>query len=552
MGKPAHRFTHSSLQPNSDMTTFEKICLAMADPSFYPHPASGPERRDSHISAVFLTGQWVYKLKKPFDFGFLDYTELETRRRMCEREVALNQRLSTGIYDGVVEIREESGEFHLGGGGEVVEYAVKMKQLPDDAVLSHLLAHSAVGREQMARLGRRLGAFYSQGARNPEIDRYGEADTIHFNIEENFRQLAPYVGTLVRKAPFDFIREASRGFFSYCRQLFARRIEQGRICDGHGDLRAEHVYFTEAIQIIDCIEFNERFRYGDAAADLAFLHMDVERLGRFDLGLAALAGYIEKTGDFGIYTVLDFYACYRAVVKMKVSCLTWTELDEGARKKEMEARAAQYLDLARRYAIRFSRPAIWVLCGLPGTGKSTLAEKVRDTFQVPLFRSDEARRELPEYRLHHTGPVPLGQGIYRPDLRGRVYARLLALAQEELKKGWSVILDATFSRRHWRDEAVRLARDLDVNIVFFECVSSEPTMAERAGRRKTGEDNLSDARPYHIAGLLEEFEKIDEVGPQFHAVVDTEKDGPDQAFAKLLSRACEMKRSQVERVIARL
>ncbi len=533
------------------MTIFDKICRAMAAPSFYPHPVSGVERRDSHISAVFLTGEWVYKLKKPFDFGFLDYTGLDTRLLMCRREVALNQRLSRGVYDGVVEIRERGGEFHLGGGGDVAEYAVRMKQLPDDAALSHLLGRGAVESARMSDLGRRLGDFYAQSERSPEIDRYGEADTINFNIEENFRQLAPYVDILVRKNPFEFIREASRGFFRHCRPLFERRIEQGRICDGHGDLRAEHVYFTDAIQIIDCVEFNERFRYGDAAADLAFLHMDVERLGRSDLSLAVLGGYIEKTGDFGIYTVLDFYACYRAVVKMKVSCLTWAELEGGARKKEMEVRAAQYLDLAERYAIQFSRPTLWVLCGLPGTGKSTLAEKVRDTFQVPLFRSDEARRELPEYRSH-TGPVPLGQGIYRADLRGRVYARLLALAQEELKAGRSVVLDATFSKRHWRDEAVRLARDLDVSIVFFECVSSQTTMTERTGRRKTGDDSLSDARPYHIAGLMEEFETIDEVGPHFHTVIDTEANGPEEAFGKLLSGAYEMKRAQVERVIARL
>lgn len=523
----------------------------MADPAFYPHPVFGLERRDTHISAVFLTGNWVYKLKKPFNFGFLDYTGLDTRRGMCEREVALNQRLSNGIYEGVVAIRRNGEGFHLGARGDVAEYAVKMKQLLDGASLANLLTSGGVGHEEMVRLGRRLGEFYCRSERNAEIDGYGRADVISFNAEENFRQVAPFVGRLIRKDPLDFIAEAGRGFFRDCRRLFERRIEEGRICDGHGDLRAEHVYFVDQVQIIDCIEFNDRFRYGDAASDLAFLHMDMERLGRSDLSLSVLSGYIEATRDFGLFTVLDFYSCYRAVVKLKVSCLTWTELEEGARKKEMKARAAQYLDLALRYAVQFSRPTIWVLCGLPGTGKSTLAEMVRKTLGIPLLRSDEARRELPEYRPH-SGPAPLGTGIYKPELRGRVYAHLLGLAQEELKKGRSVILDATFSRLKWREEAVRLAGDLDANIVFFECACSEHIMRERLGRRKTGESGMSDARPEHLAGLSEQFEEIDELPPEIYARIDTEKDGPEEIFGNILAKAYAMRRAQVGRVMERL
>lgn len=532
-----------------DVKRFEQICRAMSDPAFYPHPVSGVERRDSHISAVFLTGQWVYKLKKPFDFGFLDYTELETRRIMCRREVELNRRLSSGIYQDVVEIHAGGGKFHIGGPGEVVEYAVKMKQLPDSASLSSLIASGRVGREEMVRLGRRLGDFYQNG-KNPEIARFGGADVIWFNMEENFRQVGPFVGTLIAREPLDFIREASRGFFRDCLHLFERRIEDGRICDGHGDLRAEHVYFADQIQIIDCVEFNDRFRYGDAAVDLAFLHMDIERLGRPDLGIPVLSAYIEKSRDFGVYTLLDFYSCYRSVVKMKVSCLTWTELDDGPRRTEMKARASHYLDLALRYAVRFSRPTIWVFCGLPGTGKSTLAEEVKETFGIPLLRSDQVRRNLPEYRSH-PGPAPLGAGVYKPELKSRVYAHMLAMAQDELKKGWSVVLDATFAGRKWRDEVKRLSEDLDVNILFFECASSERTLLERLGRRKTGGDGLSDARPEHLPGLIDEFEEISELPPEIHARIDTEK-SPDDVFRDLLGKAYEMRRIQVERAMERL
>ena len=265
----------------------------MASPAFYPHRVSMLERRETHISVVFLTGDFVYKLKKPIDFGFLDYTGLNTRRRMCELEVKLNQRLSRDVYLGVVPLSRKDDGFLFGDSGEVVEYAVKMKQLPDDASLSSLIVSGRVTPEEMRRLGKLLAEFYATAERSRQIDRYGASRAIEVNTEENFRQLAPFIGSLVEKERFDFVMASSRAFLPDCATLFDRRISEGRIRDGHGDLRAEHVYFLDRIQIIDCIEFNERFRYGDTAIDLAFLHMDVERLGRSELSLKMLDGYAD-------------------------------------------------------------------------------------------------------------------------------------------------------------------------------------------------------------------------------------------------------------------
>ncbi len=534
----------------SDLKTFERICRAMADPAFYPHPVSKLERRDTHISAVFLTGDFVYKLKKPIDFGFLDYTGLETRRRMCELEVCLNRRLSSGVYLGAVPLSRAGDGFRPGDGEDVVEYAVKMKQLPDEASLDNLIASGKAGRDRMSRLGRRLAEFYASSQRDGQIDRYGSREVIGFNIEENFRQLAPFVGKLPGKDRFDFVVESSRAFLSDRQRLFERRIAQRRICDGHGDLRAEHVYFLDRIQIIDCIEFNERFRYGDTAVDLAFLHMDVERLGGSDLSVAVLEGYTKSCLDYGIYTLLDFYACYRAVVKMKISCLLIAEQAETRRRRLMDRRAVEYLDLAFRYAIQFARPTLWVLCGMPATGKSTYAKRLHEIFDILLLRSDEARKELPEYR-EGQGPVPFGTGVYRPEMRGRAYSRLLSMAQEELKNGRSVILDATFSRKKWRDEAARLAQDLDANILFFECVSSRATVLERLSRRRQGSNGDSDARAEHLPGLIDEFENLDELSPDRHTRINTEND-IEANLRTMLSGAYSKKRLQIERIIARL
>ncbi len=533
----------------TELERFDQVCAAMADPAFYPHPVSKLEKRVTHISAVFLTGDLVYKLKKPVDFGFLDYTGLEARRRMCEFEVDLNQRLSQGVYLGVVPICLAGDGLHFGDDGEVVEYAVKMKQLPDELSLTSLIMSGKALPDEALRLGRLLADFYATIERSEQIDRYGSPEAIEVNTEENFRQLEPYIGNLLNKDRFDFVMEAGRRFFRNHGGLFQRRVAEGRICDGHGDLRAEHVYFLDRIQIIDCIEFNRRFRYGDRAVDLAFLHMDLERLGRPDLSLAMLNGYMESSGDYGIFAMLDIYSCYRAIVKMKISCLSATELGEGARWRLMQSRAVECLDLAFRYAVQFSRPTLWVLCGLPGTGKSTCAKRLHEIFDVTLLRSDDARKGLAEYA--HSGPAPFGTGIYRLEKRGWVYARLLSMAQDALKKGRSVILDATFSKQKWREEAMRLAEDLDASILFFECTASQATILDRLGRRREGEDGQSDARPEHLPGFLDEYESMHELCPCLHTRIDTEND-VDANLRIILSSAYSNKRAQVERLIARL
>jgi len=407
-----------------------------------------------------------------------------------------------------------------------------------------------VTHEELLRLGRRLGEFYAAAERGERIDLYGAHNVIEFNTEENFRQLTPFVGDLIEKERFDFIVESSRGFLKDRSRLFSRRVEDERICDGHGDLRTDHVYFLDQIQIIDCIEFNDRFRYGDTAVDLAFLHMDVEQLSRSDLSLAILNGYIEFSRDYSLYTVLDFYSCYRAVVKIKVSCLGAAALKEGSEKREMQARAVQYLGFAFRYAVQFARPTLYILCGLPGTGKSTYAKRLHFILDIALFRSDVVRAELPEYNPRH-GPVPFGTGIYKPEMRAHVYALLLSKAQIELKNGSSAILDATFSIRKWREEAVRLAEDLDANVLFIECVSSRETLLERLGRRREGESGQSDARPDHLEMLAGELESIDELPPEQHLRMETEAD-VETNLGTILSSAYLKKREQVERKIAQL
>jgi len=533
-----------------DLQAFQAICQAMAEPAFYPHPAAPLECRETHISTVFLVGEWVYKLKKPVDFGFLDFRSLEARYHFCQQEVRLNQRLTHGIYERVVGIcRDEQGRFCLNG-DHPVEYAVKMRRLPDEASLAQLLRHSRVARNDLEELGRHLAAFYSQSARAAEIDHYGEPSVITFNMEENFQQVEPFVGVFLERERWEFIRAASRAFFQNWRQLFENRLRKGHIRDGHGDLRAEHVYLYEGIQIIDCIEFNDRFRYGDAASDLAFLHMDLESLGQPDVSRVIMAAYVGYSGDFELYSLLDFYATYRALVKVKVACLRSTEIEEPEGRMDQERTARNYLELAYRFALQFSRPTLWVFCGLPATGKSALAAELSEALALVLFQSDKIRKEGKEHDPLQEEIVPFGEGLYRGAMRQRIYAQMFALAQEELKKGRSVILDATFSRAKWRDEARQLATDLDTNIIFVECTSRVQIIRDRLIQREH-RLTISDARLEHLADMVKAFEPLRELPPGMHIRLDTEQP-MIESFLELLTAGYASKCAQVEEACTRI
>jgi uncharacterized protein len=523
------------------MQRFNLVCEVMTDPVFYPHQVSNIERLDTHISVVFLTGEWVYKLKKPLNLGFLDFREIDDRRKFCELEVLLNRRLSQGIYQHTVKIVEnKQKKFSMEGDGKVTEYAVKMKQLPDEARLANMLRDKNITRSDLERLGEKLAFFYKKSDRSPEIDRYGQRDMIIFNSEENYRQIEPYVGVLFDGERWKFICEVNRSFLYHHHALFERRLEKGKIRDGHGDLRTDHIYFVDGIQIIDCIEFNDRFRYGDAAIDLAFLHMDMEQLGYHKQSQVILKSYVDYAQDPEIYALIDFYAAYRAIVRLKVACIRCDELETQEQKKAIKNEINALLNQAYRYTLLFSRPTLWVFNGLPASGKSALAQRLANTLSMMVYSSDSIRKEKdPRQEL-----VLYGEGKYNEKRRRRVYTKMLALAQEKLKKGRSVILDATYAQRVWREEVVRLASDMDSNLIFVECVCKSETIQSRLKEREKF-PGLSDARIQHLPQIINHFEPITEVDPHTHVKVKTEG-SIDETFHRVLSEAYLCKSAQIK------
>ena len=291
---------------------------ALLNPAIYPEHPRTVEFSETHISLLFFTKDYVYKVKKPVDFGFLDFTDLEKRKFYCHQEVELNRRLSSDVYLGVVEISRDGGNISLGGGGEVIEYAVKMRRIPEDVLMSRLIAEGKVTDRMIARVAEKLADFYTTADTNDEISGYGQPERIRQDTDENFHQTRAYIGLTISQRAFDAIQEATNDFLRDKRASLERRLAEDKIRDCHGDLRSEHVYLGDQIIIIDCIEFNQRFRYTDVAADIGFLAMDLDYRGRSDFSKHLIDTYIHRSGDRDILTVIDFYKCYRAYVRGKV------------------------------------------------------------------------------------------------------------------------------------------------------------------------------------------------------------------------------------------
>jgi hypothetical protein len=522
-------------ESQSDSEDQAAILSALTNPDFYPHPVSTIQVEETHISTVFLTGDFVYKIKKPVDFGFLDYTTLEKRHRYCKQEVLLNKRLSENVYLDVVPITKEPTGYALKGPGKTVEYAVKMRQLPKENTMLQLLRRGEFNLNMLGELVQMLVRFYQRTEKGPEIDAMGSRELIWVNIEEDFIQTNPFVSDILDRMQFSELHRRVRTFLNSKAKLFDRRIKSGCIRDCHGDLRLGHIYFVDSISIIDCIEFNERFRYGDLISDLAFLAMDLDYNGFADIGQELLAEYAQWADDPDIFLLVDFYKCYRAHVRCKVECLRYGAGDLSAPEADLaKVRAQSYFELAWRYADTFSRQTIWIVCGLSGSGKSTIAEELKKLMNLQCYRSDVIRKKLFGLSPEEQVIVPFGQAIYTPAASDRTYEQLLLEARKEMSRGRSVIVDGTFGRLQHRVLAQKLAEELEANVIFIECRCAQSVLRQRLSARQE-QKSISDARLLHLEAQSQAFEPMDELWDSLHLPINTEQP-PRQCIHEILSK----------------
>ena len=501
----------------------EELILALSDPRAYPEAPAEVECIQTHISAVFRLRDTVYKVKKPKELLFLDFTTLDARRHFCHEEVRLNRRLAPDIYEGVVPILRVGGRVRVGAelldspdaepAGEVLDYAVRMARLPDGRTLGALLGGGSVDAGEMERLGRRIAAFHAGADRRPEISAVATWETAGRNCLENFEQVEPFIGETISAPLFARLRALTVRELEHRRALMERRIRENRPCETHGDLRLEHIYFlppkaapappsagspdpagaeTE-IAVIDCIEFNERFRWTDPVADIAFLVMELEFSGRADLAAAFAGAYFEAAGDPEGARLLPLYATYRNMVRGKVGSLRFGDgLVPPAERATAAGEATRhFLSALGRLAPARERPGLIVLQGLPGVGKSTLARTLAGTLGFRWIDTDRVRKELagvpPDEGAggRATGADYLA-GIYAPEWTGRTYAECARRAEALLLEGDRVVVEGSFRADAHRKALADLAATLGVRFLVLDCVTSPEEARHRLAGRAPG------------------------------------------------------------------
>ncbi|MCD6567429.1 MAG: AAA family ATPase [Dehalococcoidia bacterium] len=492
---------------------------ALLEPGAYPHNPEKVELCQTQMSFVFLTGEYAYKVRKAINLGYLDYSSLEKRLFFCRREVELNRRLSPNTYLAVVPIVEEGGRFSVEGEGKAVEYAVKMKQLPRERMMDVLLSRGQVDEGMIVKVAEKLGGFHRRAETNPQIASYGRLDVIQQNNRENFSQTEKYIDVSITSERHSRLKEYTENFIKDNAGLFARRVNEGKVRDCHGDLHAAHVCFAGDIVIYDCIEFNDRFRYSDVASEVAFLAMDLDRYRRPDLSKCFVDTYVELSHDDDLLELLGFYKCYRACVRGKVESF---KLDDSyipeEEKRTILTTARRYFDLAALYSR--TKPLLLMVMGLMGTGKTTVAQSLGYRFGFLVTSSDVVRKHLAGVSPAEHHFEEFHSGIYAEDFSSRTYEEMFREASDALSQGRSVILDASFSRKESRLKARELARDGGADFMVLECVLDEDEIKRRLDKRLE-EESASDGRREIFQWQKDEFQPVTEFSPRQHLVIDT-------------------------------
>ena len=476
---------------------------------------AAPAVIETHSAVVVFLGDHAYKVKKHVDLGFLDFRTREAREAVCHREVELNARLAPDVYEGVADV--------LGPDGRPCEHLVVMRRMPSSLRLSSLVQAQGDVDQDLTDVARQVAVLHERSPRSSAADRAAGPEATRGRWAANTNELIEMGDRFFDEAVVGQVHGLACRYLDGRERLFEHRVADGRAVDGHGDLLADDIFcLDDGPRILDCIEFDDDLRLGDGLADAAFLAMDLERLGRPDLATHFLAAYGEHRGDVWPASLAHHHIAYRAQVRAKVTALRSAQGDPDA-----AAQAVALLHLAASQLQR-GRVRLVLVGGLPGTGKSTLAEQLGIRLGFVVLRSDEVRKELCGVRHDDHREVGFGEGIYDVETTARTYAQLLERARAALEMGESVILDASWTDPTWREAARRVASTTCVDLVQFRCSAPPAVAAARMVERAALGIDPSDATP-QVAEVMAESA----VGWPEATVVDTSKTISDGVEAAL-------------------
>jgi len=465
-------------------------------PDAFPHSVGEVLLRETHISWVTLAGERAYKIKKPLDLGFLDFSSLDKRRHYCEQEAALNRRFAPEIYLGVVPVTRGAEGLEFGGRGEVIDYAVEMRRFDDDQLLSAIAARGGLDHSLVRELAAELARLHRElpvCRPDPDGDEPGTPRALAAAMAQNFAQVRAFGLTDKDRGELDAVEQWFDRRYHELLPLLRQRLHDGCVIDGHGDAHLGNIAVVDGrVRLFDCIEFNAAFRIMDRIAEVAFLAMDMAARGHADGAHRLLTDYLEYSGDFAALPLFDLYRCYYALVRAKVNLLRESPANAALRQTDAYREFTRYLSLAVAYG-RPRQSLLAITYGVSGTGKSTVAGKLVAAGGLVRLRSDVERKRLfgllPEQRSVASDLALL----YSRDMTRRTFARLEQLAAEVVAAGFGVIVDATFLDRATRDRFAALAQALAVPFLIVECVASEQQLRARLQRREQRRDDASDA-----------------------------------------------------------
>ncbi len=501
-------------------------------PDFYPHPVTMPiELIQTHASIVLLTGDFAYKFKKPVNFGFLDYSTVTNRQHFCEEEIRLNQRGARELYLAVLPISQQGTKYQFGNNGEVVDYAVKMVQFPQSALLSNMFESGQITTDDIAEMGQIVARFHAEAQTSEYISSFGTVAKIRQSIDDNYRQTEKYIGRSQTQQQYSDTKAYTDWFLLEYEQLFLDRIDGGFIRECHGDLHLRNICrWHDKILLFDCIEFNESFRFVDTMYDIAFAVMDLEARGRKDLANRFLNTYVEQTGDWAGLQVLPMYLSRQAYVRAKVTSFLLDDVGISSLDRAAAAKTAgNYYHQAWAYTQR-KQGRLILISGLSGSGKSTVGKQIAESLGGVQIRSDAVRK--------HLGGVPLltkgEDSLYSPEMTARTYQAVLSLGAKLATQGWTVILDAKYDRQSLRTPVIDLVQSQDIKLDIIHCTAPESILLDRLAQRS---GDIADATADLLASQQAAWEDFSPTETQYVTQIDTTID----SIASLLEQLGQAK-----------
>lgn len=510
----------------------DRLIAALREPARYAHAVGRIELLQTHISCILLAGDYVYKIKKPVNLGFLDFSTLAARRHYCEEELRLNRRTAPGLYLDVLAIGGSASAPVIGGGGAPIEYALRMRRFDQDDLLDRIARRGALAPVHIDALARGLAAFHGQIARAGADDAFGSPQRILEPALQNFEQMLPLAGVKADIALLARLRDWTGREHAALAPVFAARKRDGWVRECHGDLHLGNIALLEGVPTpFDGIEFNPDFRWIDVMNEIAFLAMDLfdHRLPR--LAFRFVNAYLESTGDYAGLRVLRFYLVYRALVRAKVACLRAHQTGIAAQaKSEVEQEYRRHLHLAERLAAP-AHAALLIMHGLSGSGKTTVAQDLLEALGAVRLRSDVERKRLFGIAAQARSGSALDAGLYAPAANERTYAHLAELAREVLAARYPVIVDAAFLKRAERARFAALARAAGARFLIAACTAQAATLRARVAARAAEARDASEAG---LAVLEHQFAIVeplaqDEAGYTFSIAAEHGAGAPETA-----------------------